>query len=50
MKKDALGCRQPQVFEKQLKHLMNFIHDQVLLFMTEYCELVFCISKGEQFA
>lgn len=46
LKKDALGCGQLQVFEKQLKHLMNFTQDQVLLSMTEYCELVFCIFKG----
>lgn len=45
LKKDVLGSRQPQVFEKQLKHLMNFTQDQVLLSMTEYYELVFCISK-----
>lgn len=48
LKKDALGCRQLQVFEKQLKHLMNFTQDQVFLSMTEYYAASFLHFQGEQ--
>lgn len=41
----VLGFRQPQVLEKQLRHWVDFIPDQVLLFLAEYCDLIFCIFK-----